>query len=94
MNSIHSSFSKLAFYNYEKKEMIIFKPFKLLLNLFQRDGSINGMLFWPKLLLLNDISKSICPSVICISRGNKTCLDKNYNIFIAIAIAVAIVKCN
>ena len=44
-------------------EVVVFKTLKLLLNLFQTDGPINEMLFWPKLLFFNVISKAICDLV-------------------------------
>ena len=37
--------------------MVVFKTSKLLLTLFQIDGSINEMFFWPKLLFFKDFSK-------------------------------------
>ena len=43
-----------------KRSVVVFKTFNLRLNLFQRDGSINEMLFLPKLLFFKVISKAKC----------------------------------
>ena len=43
--------------------MVVLKIFGSLHNLYQRDGLKNEMLFWPKLLFLNGISKSKCDLV-------------------------------
>ena len=41
----------------------VFKIFNSLLNLFQKDGLINEIHFWPKLLYLKGISKVTCDLV-------------------------------
>ena len=49
----------------------MFKIFKSLLNLFQKDGPITETLFWPESLFFRGISKVLCDLVLYISGGNK-----------------------
>ena len=46
-------------------KVIVFKNFKSFLSLFEIDRSINEILFWPMLLFLKGISKTMCEWVIC-----------------------------
>ena len=48
------------------KKVIVFKTSKLLLNLFQIDGPVNKMLYWPKWLFFKVFSEAICDLVIYI----------------------------
>ena len=57
----------------------VFKIFKLLLNLFQIDGPINEVLFWPKLLLFKGISKVICDLVLYVFlEGTMRCSTSSF----------------
>ena len=59
--------------------MKLFKVFRSLLNLFQRDGSINEILFWTKLLFLKCISKAIYDLVLDIFlKGINSSLNSSF----------------
>ena len=55
--STHTSFFKISFLCLWVNEVVVFKNFRSLLNLFQIDGPINEILLWPKLLFFRLISK-------------------------------------
>ena len=55
----------------------MFKMFRSLLNLFQIDGPINEMLFWPMLLFLRGISKAICDLVLYILEETNSSITQN-----------------
>ena len=59
-------FWKTTFLQLRVNGVAVFKTFKLLLNLFQRDGPINEILFWRKLLSFKGISKAICDLMLYI----------------------------
>ena len=55
----------------------MFKMFRSLLNLFQIDGPINELLFWPMLLFLRGISKAICDLVLYILEETNSSITQN-----------------
>ena len=58
--------------------MVVFKTLKLLLNLFQIDGPINEMPFWPTLLYFKGISKAIFDLVLYVFfEGTKSSFTYN-----------------
>ena len=61
--STYLSFSKLALELW-LNETVALKISKSLLKLFQIDGIINVILFWPKLPFLKRLSKAICDLVL------------------------------
>ena len=54
--------------------MAVFKWFKSFLNIFQKDGFKNKMLFCPRLLFLKGISKVICDLVSYVFLVRTKCL--------------------